>query len=136
MWDLPGAYRPLLVRPTNLEASLLPYSDHKLPLEPSDVDAFERGRAQAAAASSHADDGASRADVPPPEAPASAQPATAQEPRAEATEGSTERSRLAWRVRFELPASAYATCLVRELLGQPLEAHDHKRRSKAALSGP
>ena len=39
-------------------------------------------------------------------------------------------------LEFELPASAYATMLLRELLGRPLDRAEQKRRSKAALAGP
>ncbi|KAL1495472.1 hypothetical protein AB1Y20_016838 [Prymnesium parvum] len=40
-WDLPGAYRALLAFPKRLEARLQPYTDHRVALEPSDIDVFD-----------------------------------------------------------------------------------------------
>ena len=46
----------------------------------------------------------------------------------------SEGPRLAWKLSFRLPCSAYATCLLRELLQRPIDAAEQKRESKAALA--
>ena len=58
---------------------------------------------------------------------------TAPAPSPQVTE-ETAGSRLAWCLSFELPSSAYATMLLRELLHSSIESAEMKRRSKLMLT--
>ena len=112
LFDLPGCYRPLVTIPSDMSAELRSYTDHTLPLEPLDVDLIQERQATAQ----------------PTEPPA----------HAAITQAATQPSdgkcaRWAWVLRFTLPASAYASMLLREALHEPIESDEHTRRAKAAL---
>ncbi len=121
LFDLPGGYRPLLAFASKLSGTVLSYADPTATLEPSDLDALEP-RAPAMAA--------------PPRAPRALQLADKVDTADACHLGrGLSRTRYAWRVSFELPASVYATMFLRELLHQPLDTEEHARRSKAVLAG-
>jgi tRNA pseudouridine13 synthase len=138
LFDLPGGYRPLIAHASDLNAELIPYTDHTLSLEALDVDRLEdrasrsseawsatEPRAAATAATAAA---AATAATAAAAAAAAALPTTfASPPLADVTQ------RWAWKLSFTLPSSVYATMVLREVLHEPLDIEAHSRRSKALL---
>ena len=128
LFDLPGGYRPLLAFPAKLRSEVLPYTDHTRPLEIPDMDRLEGTRG---------------GGPPPPAAAAASVTGPASEGQgmgplaggAAAAAAGAPRVRYAWRLAFELPPSAYATMLLRELLREPVDPEEHAARSKAACRG-
>ena len=110
MYDLPGCYRPLLARPTDWAADVVPYRDPYATIEPTDMDLLA-SKPPAATADA------------PPAATANGDAAAAARP-----------VRWAWRLQFTLPPSVYATMLLREVLHEPIEPEEHTRRAKAATA--
>ena len=134
LFDLPGCYRPIIAYATDLTSELVGYTDHTVPLEPLDASYLEALRLrqlpeqitqadQAVPAPSQA--GGSKAEHPELNPP-SCIPVAPCEPDGVA-------QRWAWKLSFTLPASVYATMLLRELLHEPMDLEEHARRSKALL---
>lgn len=134
LFDLPGCYRPLLAYPTDMSADVLAYTDHTATLEPSDLDALEprpNEAPHAPAASGVAPDApAALADTPVALPDTSAAVPDASAASSVAANAPPAPTRWAWRLRFSLPASAYATCLLREILHEGVEGDEHTRRAK------
>ena len=121
VFDLPGGYRPLVAFASDVSSTLVAYSDHTLPLEAMDADALEEAEE-------------------PEQGRSEGQPAAKRqrvEPAADgaaSSSSSPEPQYWAWKLAFSLPASVYATMLLREVLHEPLDLEEHARRSKALLA--
>ena len=131
VFDLPGGYRPLVAFASDLTSSVISYTDYTAPLEAMDADLLD------AAAAGEAPPAPKRQRLEPtPDAHADAcadADKTGALPHA-LPPASPPTQRWAWRLEFSLPASVYATMLLREVLHEPLDLQEHARRSKALLA--